>query len=102
MDWTDNYKTATAQGKQPPASPIWKPIGEAAQDLVMSIEQIDGYRVPVCRHFGMDHASELLDMENQNRLQRDIIREAFRMAEPFSTSPSRFELPLNLLLGSPT
>lgn len=49
MDWTDNYEALMAQDKQPPASPVWKPIGEAANDFPMFIEQIDGYRVPVRR-----------------------------------------------------
>lgn len=53
--------------------PLWKPIGEAANDFSMFIEQIDGYRVPVQRHVknALDQ-SELIDMENQNRVQRDI------------------------------
>lgn len=31
------------------APPVWKTICEAASDLVLYIEQIDGYRVPVHR-----------------------------------------------------
>ena len=65
-------------------SPVWKPIGEASSsmDQVLYIERIDGYRIPVSRYAMMpmmpvDQAMQrasLDDMENQNRIQREIIR----------------------------
>ena len=57
--------------------PMWKPIGEAASSLDANglwIERIDGIRVPVRRHFGME---DLLDMKN--RIQRNLLREVYRM-----------------------
>lgn len=72
--------------------PMWKPIGEASASFDANglwIEQIDGFRVAVRRHFGMPPSGDnpfrpqqdLLDMETQNRVQREIIREAYRMNE---------------------
>ena len=40
-------------GVQEQPRPVWKRIGEASNDLVMWIEQIDGVRIPVTRYMGM-------------------------------------------------
>ena len=64
-------------------SPIWKPIGEASDSfdsMGLYIEKIDGIRVPVMRAAANRYTGEqaLLDQENINRVQRDILREAYR------------------------
>jgi hypothetical protein len=78
--------------------PVWKRIGEASNDLVLSIERIDGYRIPVSRHCGMSDVmprlgrAELDDIENQNRVQRDILREAYRAAMEVADTKAAYEL----------
>ena len=73
-------------------TPVWKPIGEASASFDANglwIEQIDGFRVPVRRHFGMPtnadmfnpQEQDLRDRENHNRIRLDIVREALRMNE---------------------
>lgn len=60
-----------------PATPVWKTIGESTLD-VNYIEKIDGYRIPVRRHQSyLDTQYELEDQATQNKIQREIIREAF-------------------------
>ena len=65
--------------------PVWKTIGEASATLTLFIEQIDGYRVPVRRFnpfFTDQYRSDarIEDQVNQNRVQRDVMREAFRQS----------------------
>jgi hypothetical protein len=64
--------------------PEWKRIGEASENLVLSIERIDGYRIPVRRFSGLFESDRITAQQNaldqaeiQNRVRRDIIREAF-------------------------
>ena len=69
-------------------TPVWKPIGEASASFDANglwIEQIDGFRVAIRRHFGMPLNGDnpfraqqvLLDIETQNR----ILREAYLYAD---------------------
>lgn len=58
-------------------TPVWKNIGEASNDFVMYIEQVNGNRVPV-RRFGAMQQFDIDVMEIENRVQRDIVREAMR------------------------
>jgi hypothetical protein len=77
--------------------PQWKRIGEASNDIVLTIERIDGHKIPVSRHhdtayvmpfIGRVGRADLNDLEKR----RDVLRESYRAALEVANYPQANEL----------